>query len=64
MVSVKTDNLLGAIKDKIALIIAHRLTTIKDCDKILLIKDGKIIEQGNNTELMKKQGEYYDLINT
>ena len=52
------------IKDKIALIIAHRLTTIKDCDKILLIKDGKIIEQGNNTELMKKQGEYYDLINT
>lgn len=52
------------IKDKIAVIIAHRLTTIKDCDKILLIKDGKIIEQGNNTELMKKQGEYYDLINT
>ncbi len=52
------------IKDKIAVIIAHRLTTIKDCDKILLIKDGKIIEQGNNAELMKKQGEYYDLINT
>ena len=52
------------IKDKIAIIIAHRLSTIKDCDKILLIKDGKIIEQGNNTELMKMQGEYYKLVNT
>lgn len=52
------------IKDKIALIIAHRLSTIKYCDKILLIKDGKIIEQGNNTELMKMKGEYYNLVNT
>lgn len=52
------------IKDKIALIIAHRLSIIKDCDKILLIRDGKIIEQGNNTELMKMQGEYYNLVNT
>lgn len=52
------------IKDKIAIIIAHRLSTIKDCNKILIMKNGKIIEQGSDEELMKKQGEYYDLVNT
>ena len=52
------------IKDKIAIIIAHRLSTIKNCNKILIMKNGKIIEQGSNEELMKKQGEYYELVNT
>ena len=50
-------------KGKISFIIAHRLSTIKKCDKILLMKDGKIIEEGNHNELMSKQGEYYQLIN-
>ena len=50
-------------KDKISFIIAHRLSTIKNCDKILLMQDGKIIEQGNHENLMQKQGEYYKLIN-
>lgn len=50
-------------KNKISFIIAHRLSTIKDCDKILLMADGKIIEQGKHDELMKKQGEYCKLIN-
>ena len=50
-------------KNKISFIIAHRLSTIKDCDKILLMADGKIIEQGNHQNLMQKQGEYYKLVN-
>lgn len=50
------------IKDKISIIIAHRLSTVRNCDKILLMKDGKIIEQGNHDELMKKQNEYYNLV--
>ena len=50
-------------RGKISFIIAHRLSTIKKCDKILLMKDGKIIEEGNHNELMSKQGEYYQLIN-
>ena len=50
-------------KGKISFIIAHRLSTIKKCNKILLMKDGKIIEEGNHNELMSKQGEYYQLIN-
>ena len=49
-------------KGKISFIIAHRLSTIKNCDKILLMKDGKIIEEGNHDELMKKRGEYYELV--
>lgn len=49
-------------KGKISFIIAHRLSTIKNCNKILLMKDGKIIEEGNHDELMKKQGEYYSLV--
>lgn len=50
-------------KNKISFIIAHRLSTIKNCDKILIMSGGKIIEQGNHTELMEKQGEYYQLVN-
>lgn len=50
-------------KGKISFIIAHRLSTIKKCDKILLMKDGKIIEEGNHNELINKKGEYYQLVN-
>lgn len=49
-------------KGKISFIIAHRLSTVKNCDKILFMKDGKIIEEGNHDDLMKKQGEYYELV--
>ena len=34
----------------------------KKCDKILLMKDGEIIEEGNHNELIEKQGEYYNLV--
>lgn len=51
-------------KGKISFIIAHRLSTIKNCDKILLMKDGRITEQGTHEELLKKQGEYYQLMQT
>lgn len=49
-------------KGKISFIIAHRLSTIKKCDKILLMKDGKIIEEGKHDELMEQRGEYYSLL--
>ncbi len=50
-------------KGKISFIIAHRLSTIKNCDKILLLKNGKILEQGTHEQLIKNKGEYYKLIN-
>ena len=51
------------IKGKISFIIAHRLSTIKKCTKILLMQDGKIIEEGNHNNLINKKGEYYKLVN-
>lgn len=47
---------------RISFIIAHRLSTIQNCDKILLMMNGRIVEQGNHNELIKKQGEYYNLL--
>lgn len=41
--------------------IAHRLTTIQNADRILVLSDGKIMEEGSHEELLKKQGMYYQL---
>ncbi|CDF57691.1 ABC transporter ATP-binding protein [Thermobrachium celere] len=49
------------LKGRTSFIIAHRLSTIKSADRILVIKDGKIIEDGSHKELMKKRGYYYRL---
>ncbi len=44
-----------------AIVIAHRLTTIKEMDRILVLEDGQIIEQGNFNELYNKQGRFHEL---
>ncbi len=49
------------IQERTSIIIAHRLSTIKNCDRILVIRQGQIIEDGSHAELMKKQGAYYQL---
>ena len=43
------------------LIIAHRLATIKNCDMIIVLDEGEIIEQGTHQELLEKEGQYYRL---
>mgnify|MGYP001157089898 FL=1 len=48
-------------KDRTSIIIAHRLSTIKNADRILVIDQGKIIEEGNHNTLIKKKGHYFDL---
>ncbi len=45
-------------RDRTSFIIAHRLSTIRDADHILVMKAGRIVEQGNHTELMVRQGTY------
>ena len=49
------------MKDKTCFIIAHRLSTIQNADKILVIKDGNLVEEGNHKELMNSKGIYYSL---
>lgn len=48
-------------KNRTTIMVAHRISTIKNCDKIVLIKDGINYEEGTHKELMKKKGEYYKL---
>lgn len=54
------DNLM---KGRTSFVIAHRLSTIRDADKILVMRDGDIVEQGNHDELMKQNGFYAKLYN-
>lgn len=52
------------MKGRTSLIIAHRLATVKSADKILVLKDGKIVEDGSHVELMEKEGTYRLLAQT
>jgi ATP-binding cassette subfamily B protein len=56
------DNLQEFFKGKTVVIIAHRLSTVKNADTIIVLKDGKIVEQGNHPELVYNKASYYDLV--
>ncbi len=49
------------MKGRTAFVIAHRLSTIENADVILVVDNGKIVEQGNHSELIKKRGLYYKI---
>ena len=49
------------MENKTSFVVAHRLSTIKDADRILVMKDGNVIEIGNHNELMAQKGFYYNL---
>lgn len=51
------------MEGRTSFIVAHRLSTIKEADVILVMKDGNIIEQGSHKELLKQKGFYYNLYN-
>lgn len=54
-------NLGKIMQGKTSIIIAHRVSTIKNSDKILVLDDGKIIEQGKHEELIENRGLYFEL---
>ncbi|AUP81390.1 peptidase domain-containing ABC transporter [Flavivirga eckloniae] len=56
------DNLQGFFKGKTVLIIAHRLSTVKNADQIIVLKNGQIVEQGNHQLLIKNKAEYFNLV--
>lgn len=51
----------GILKGRTSFMIAHRLSTVRQADRILVISDGKIIEEGTHDQLIVKKGYYYDL---
>lgn len=57
------EGLEGMMAGRTTFIVAHRLSTIKSCDKIMYVEDGQILETGNHDQLMALQGKYYQLAN-
>jgi ATP-binding cassette subfamily B protein len=51
------------MEGRTSFIVAHRLSTIKEADLILVMRDGHVIEQGTHTELLEKKGFYHELYN-
>ncbi len=54
----------NVMRGRTAFVVAHRLSTIKESDVILVMKDGNIIEQGTHNELLEKHGFYFELYNS
>ena len=67
-VDTRTEKIIQEAMDKLmenrtSFIIAHRLSTVRNADKIIVIEDGEIIEQGNHEELLELKGYYYNTLN-
>ena len=56
------ENLDRFLKGKTVVIVAHRLSTVKQADNIVVLKQGQIVEQGAHSELVRLQGDYFHLI--
>ena len=56
------ENLQRFYKGRTVVIAAHRLSTIRNADNIIVINEGRIAEQGTHESLIKRKGEYYNLI--
>lgn len=56
------ENLNVFFKGKTVLIVAHRLSTVKNADNIIVLENGEVLEEGNHVELTRKKGKYYELV--
>ena len=56
------ENLDEFFKGRTVVVVAHRLSTVKNADQIVVLEKGKIIEKGNHKELTALQGAYFNLV--
>lgn len=56
------NNIKQAGKGRTTLIVAHRLSTIQDCDRIVVLDEGRVVEHGTHDELVQRQGRYAQLL--
>ena len=56
------ENLDEFYKGRTVVVVAHRLSTVKNADQIIVLDGGKVVETGNHTSLIKKKGAYYNLV--
>ncbi|WP_343644137.1 ATP-binding cassette domain-containing protein, partial [Chryseobacterium sp.] len=56
------ENLNQFIKGRTSIIVAHRLSTVKNADQIIVLEKGEIVEQGNHEDLVSMRGKYYELV--
>jgi ATP-binding cassette subfamily B protein len=56
------ENLQEFFQGRTVIVVAHRLSTVKNADKILVLENGEFIEDGNHEELTSKRGKYYELV--
>ena len=56
------ENLDRLFEDKTVIIVAHRLSTVKNADNIVVLNKGRIVEEGTHAELVAKKGYYYELV--
>ena len=56
------DNLKRVGHGRTTIIIAHRLSTVQDCDEIIVMDQGRVVEQGTHDELIRRGGRYTELL--
>lgn len=56
------NNLNKFLKGKTAIVVAHRLSTVKNADQIIVLENGRIVEQGKHKKLVKMKGKYFELV--
>ena len=55
-------NLEEFFKGRTVVVVAHRLSTVKNADQIVVLDRGKVVEQGNHRQLTQQRGAYYNLV--
>jgi subfamily B ATP-binding cassette protein MsbA len=56
-----TETLRGLKRQRTIILVSHRLSTVADCDQIFVMDEGKIVERGTHSELIARQGTYYQM---